>query len=31
MGGRVRNERELVNALNIECPSVRKLDMQKDL
>ena len=25
------DERELINALDIECPSVRKLDMQKEL
>jgi hypothetical protein len=31
VGRQVLDERELVNALDIECPSVRKLDMQKEL
>jgi hypothetical protein len=31
MGGQVLDERELVNALDIERPSVRKLDVQNEL
>ena len=31
VGRQVPDEHKLVNALDIECPSVRKLDMQKKL